>query len=125
MVIVLSMHVHSLGLVDLRGHSFANIRNIGYQIKSNLFVATFLEWSGDCWTGPACLWHHEGKFYGESLSAKTKLAKKQFNTTWTGKNEIHRNVDYIQGKPANKNLKIKNLLASNFVIYIPYKQEPI
>ena len=31
----------------------------------------------------------------------------------------------IQRKPASNNPKIKNLLASNFVIYTPYKQEPI
>ena len=32
---------------------------------------------------------------------------------------------YIKRKHASKNPKIKNLLASNFVIYTPYKQEPI
>ena len=32
---------------------------------------------------------------------------------------------HIQQKRASKNRKIKNLLASNFVIYTPYKQEPI
>ena len=31
----------------------------------------------------------------------------------------------MQWRPASKKPKIKNLLASNFVIYTPYKQEPI
>ena len=34
-------------------------------------------------------------------------------------------VYQLQRKPVSKNPKIKNLLASSFVIYTLYKQEPI